>query len=92
MGTEVPVAAVDPGEPKAAGGAVWFHQARSLRLTGAPGGLRTSCSVVHCVPYLLPDWQYVSPPQPAAAKRAMQRSERRRTIDRRLTTAPDDVP
>jgi len=55
IGTAVPLLAVDPDEPKVVGGAAWFHQACSLRLAGAPGGLRTSCSVVHWVPYLLPD-------------------------------------
>ena len=55
IGTLVPVGAVVPGDPKVPGGAGWFHHWRSLRLPTEPGGLRTSCSVVHEVPYLLPD-------------------------------------
>jgi hypothetical protein len=67
IGTLVPVPAGGPAEPNRPGGGDWFHHAFSLRLTGAPGGLRTSCSVVHEVPYLDPDWQYTSaPPHPAA--------------------------
>jgi hypothetical protein len=55
IGTEVPVPAAAPVEPKVPGGAGWFHHAFSLRCVIAPGGLRTSWSVVQLVPYLLPD-------------------------------------
>jgi hypothetical protein len=77
IGTLVPVPAGGPEDPNLPGGGDWFHHAFSLRLTGAPGGLRTSCSVVHDVPYLLPDWQYMSAPPQAAAATTPKRSNQR---------------